>query len=210
MRETVTSHSPSSARRHSGLGGGPITPVTVQPCRPSSKSSSSTMSDWADTTARLDSMPSANAMYVRMVRLPRGSERPARCPPELHTVCHGSRRRGRLPGRTLQKGRERRPRALLRYGHAPGGPPDPGSGTSPPEPASGPELPAGGPSDAEIRAAAAVAGGHRVSAPGPQPDLPAAGAERGRSPARPRVDFWEVLYKRRTTRRFDPARPVPR
>ena len=85
------------------------------------------------------------------------------------------------------------------------------SDTSPPEPTAGPELPAaGGPSDAEIRAAAAVAGGHRVSVPGPQPDLPAASAERGRSPARPRADFWEVLYKRRTTRRFDAARAVPR
>jgi len=85
------------------------------------------------------------------------------------------------------------------------------SDASPPEPTSGPELPAaGGPSDAEIRAAARIAGAHRVSLPGAQPDLPAAGAERGRSAGRPRADFWEVLYKRRTTRRFDPARPVPR
>jgi len=85
------------------------------------------------------------------------------------------------------------------------------SDTSPPDATSGPELPAaGGPSEAEIRAAARVAGEHRVSRPGPQPDGPPAGAERGRGADRPRLDFWEVLYKRRTTRRFDPARPVPR
>ncbi|MBM3984282.1 MAG: methyltransferase domain-containing protein [Planctomycetes bacterium] len=85
------------------------------------------------------------------------------------------------------------------------------SDTSLPDATSGPELPAaGGPSDEQIRAAARIAGEHRVSRPGPQPDASPAGAERGRSPDRARLDFWEVLYKRRTTRRFDPARPVPR
>lgn len=85
------------------------------------------------------------------------------------------------------------------------------SDTSPPEATSGPELPAaGGPSDEQIRAAARIAGEHRVSRPGSQPDAPPASAERGRSPARPAQDFWTALYKRRTTRRFDPARPVPR
>ncbi len=68
----------------------------------------------------------------------------------------------------------------------------------------------GGPSDAEIRAAAAIAGSHRVSVPPPGGDAPPANAERGRSPARPTLDFWRALYERRTTRRFDPARPVPR
>jgi len=67
-----------------------------------------------------------------------------------------------------------------------------------------------GPSDAEIRAAAAIAGAHRVSRPGERPDAPPAGPERGRFEQRAKMDFWEVLYERRTTRRFDPARPVPR
>lgn len=69
---------------------------------------------------------------------------------------------------------------------------------------------AGGPSDAEIRAAAEVAGDHRVSRPGSTPDRPPASPGAGRSEARPAMDFWEVLYERRTTRRFDPERPVPR
>jgi nitroreductase/SAM-dependent methyltransferase len=68
----------------------------------------------------------------------------------------------------------------------------------------------GGPSAQEIRAAAEVAGAHRVSRPGPTPDLPPAGAERGRVAQRPGVDFWRALYERRTTRRFDSSRPVPR
>ena len=67
-----------------------------------------------------------------------------------------------------------------------------------------------GPSPEEIRAAAEVAGGHRVSVPGAAPELPPAGAGHGRSPARPAMDFWEALYERRTTRKFDRARPVPR
>lgn len=80
-----------------------------------------------------------------------------------------------------------------------------------PEPTSGPELPnTSGPSDDKIRAAAEIAGAHRVSVPGPRPDLPPAGAARGRFPERPAMDFWKALYERRTTRRFDPARPVPR
>jgi nitroreductase len=68
----------------------------------------------------------------------------------------------------------------------------------------------GGPSEAEIRAAAEIAGEHRVSVPGPAPDRPPAGAEQGRVEGRPAMDFWKALYERRTTRRFDPARPVPR
>jgi hypothetical protein len=80
-----------------------------------------------------------------------------------------------------------------------------------PEETSGPELPVtSGPSDARIREAAAVAGGHRVSVPGATPDAPPAGAGRGRSAERPGLDFWKALYERRTTRRFDPSRPVPR
>ena len=67
-----------------------------------------------------------------------------------------------------------------------------------------------GPSDEEVRAAAEVAGDHRVSVPGEIPDLPPATAERGRSEARPELGFWSALYERRTTRRFDPGRPVPR
>jgi len=71
-----------------------------------------------------------------------------------------------------------------------------------------------GPSDAEIRAAAEVAGAHRVSeagsGAGADGDAPPADATRGRVAERPAMDFWEVLYQRRTTRRFDPARPVPR
>lgn len=85
------------------------------------------------------------------------------------------------------------------------------SGGEPPTPTSGPELPTtSGPGEAEIRAAAEIAGSHRVSAPGQQPDAPPAGAARGRQPDRPAMDFWEVLYQRRTTRRFDSSRPVPR
>ena len=80
-----------------------------------------------------------------------------------------------------------------------------------PEPTTGPELPStSGPGDDRIRAAAAVAGSHRVSRPGSRPDAPPAGAGRGRVEARPAMDFWRALYERRTTRRFDPARPVPR
>lgn len=67
-----------------------------------------------------------------------------------------------------------------------------------------------GPSDEEFRAAAEVAGDHRVSVPGERPDLPPATAERGRSEARPELGFWSALYERRTTRRFDPGRAVPR
>ena len=67
-----------------------------------------------------------------------------------------------------------------------------------------------GPSDAEIRAAAEVAGDHRVSRPGPEPDRPPAGPGHGRLAQRPAMDFWRALYERRTTRRFDPSRPVPR
>ncbi len=67
-----------------------------------------------------------------------------------------------------------------------------------------------GPSDAEIRAAANIAGGHRVSEPGDVPDRPPAGAQDGRDVDRPTATFWEALYERRTTRRFDPERPVPR
>ena len=67
-----------------------------------------------------------------------------------------------------------------------------------------------GPSDEEIRAAAEVAGDHRVSEPDASSDLPPASADRGRSESRPALDFWKALYERRTTRRFDPARPVPR
>lgn len=69
---------------------------------------------------------------------------------------------------------------------------------------------AGGPSPEEIRAAAEVAGGHRVSEPGEQPDRPAAGKDSGRLAERPSMDVWEALYERRTTRVFDPERPVPR
>jgi nitroreductase len=80
-----------------------------------------------------------------------------------------------------------------------------------PDETTGPELPVtSGPSDAAIREAAGIAGGHRVSKPGDRTDLPPADASRGRSEARPSQDFWEALYHRRTTRRFDPARPVPR
>ena len=67
-----------------------------------------------------------------------------------------------------------------------------------------------GPSDEEIRAAAEIAGGHRVSVPGDVPDRPPAGAEQGRVADREDPGFWPVLYERRTTRRFDPERPVPR
>lgn len=67
-----------------------------------------------------------------------------------------------------------------------------------------------GPSPEEIRAAAEVAGSHRVSLPGSRPDLAPAGAERGRLSDRPAMDFWEALYRRRTTRKFDKPRPVPR
>ena len=67
-----------------------------------------------------------------------------------------------------------------------------------------------GPSDEELRAAAEVAGDHRVSVPCETPDLPPASAERGRSEGRPELGFWKTLYERRTTRRFDPERPVPR
>lgn len=67
-----------------------------------------------------------------------------------------------------------------------------------------------GPSDEEIRAAAEIAGGHRVSVPGADPDRPPAGAEQGRVADRDDPGFWPVLYERRTTRRFDPERPVPR
>jgi nitroreductase len=67
-----------------------------------------------------------------------------------------------------------------------------------------------GPSDEEIRAAAEVAGVHRVSTPGVADDLSPSSAERGRSVDRPGMDFWAALYERRTTRRFDPERPVPR
>jgi nitroreductase/SAM-dependent methyltransferase len=75
----------------------------------------------------------------------------------------------------------------------------------------GPDTPkTAGPSPEEIRAAAEVAGSHRVSVPGEQPDLPPAGADRGRLAQRPAQDFWRALYERRTTRRFDAARPVPR
>jgi nitroreductase/SAM-dependent methyltransferase len=88
---------------------------------------------------------------------------------------------------------------------------EPVSGGEPPTPTSGPELPVSSePSEAEIRAAAEVAGAHRVSAEGEQPDAAPADATRGRHTERPDMDFWEVLYQRRTTRRFDPARPVPR
>ncbi len=68
----------------------------------------------------------------------------------------------------------------------------------------------GGPSPAEVRAAAEIAGSHRVSRPGPEPDLPPAGSDHGRMAQRPSQDFWRALYERRTTRRFDPTRPVPR
>jgi len=89
---------------------------------------------------------------------------------------------------------------------APPGAPSGASGS-----ASGDAAPrSAGPSDAEIRAAAEVAGSHRVSAPGPEPDVEAAGATQGRFPERPAMSIWETLYERRTTRRFDPARPVPR
>jgi nitroreductase/SAM-dependent methyltransferase len=85
------------------------------------------------------------------------------------------------------------------------------SGGEPPTPTEGPELPtSSGPSGAEIRAAAEVAGAHRVSETGAETDAPAAGAKHGRVADRPAMDFWEVLYERRTTRRFDPERPVPR
>lgn len=67
-----------------------------------------------------------------------------------------------------------------------------------------------GPSPEEIRAAAEVAGDHRVSLPGALPDQAPADGERGRSPERPSQDFWEALYQRRTTRKFASARPVPR
>ena len=55
-----------------------------------------------------------------------------------------------------------------------------------------------------------MAGDHRVSAPGAAPDAPPAGARQGRSGERPGMDLWEALYERRTTRKFDPSRPVPR
>ncbi|MHC4846780.1 MAG: hypothetical protein ACYTCU_11560, partial [Planctomycetota bacterium] len=85
------------------------------------------------------------------------------------------------------------------------------SGGEPPTPTGGPELPtSSGPSDAEIRAAAEVAGALRVSEPGDQADAPPGDATRGRVADRPGMDFWQVLYERRTTRRFDPERPVPR
>ncbi len=67
-----------------------------------------------------------------------------------------------------------------------------------------------GPSDEEIRAAARIAGDHRVSDEPAAGDAPPAGAERGRLANRPAMDFWSVLYGRRTTRRFDKQRPVPR
>jgi len=67
-----------------------------------------------------------------------------------------------------------------------------------------------GPSPEQIRAAAEVAGDHRVSRPGAEPDLPPAGAEHGRAAARPTQEFWSALYQRRTTRKFDSSRPVPR
>jgi nitroreductase len=80
-----------------------------------------------------------------------------------------------------------------------------------PDETTGPDVPVTqGPSETRIREAAEVAGAHRVSATGPQPDLPPADAARGRVPTRPTQDFWHALYHRRTTRRFDPARPVPR
>jgi nitroreductase len=80
-----------------------------------------------------------------------------------------------------------------------------------PDATSGPELPVTGrPSGDEIRRAAEVAGGHRVSVPGPAPDAPPADATHGRAADRPAMDFWKALYERRTTRRFDPGRPVPR
>lgn len=76
------------------------------------------------------------------------------------------------------------------------------------EPTAGPST--SGPTEAERRAAAWAAGEHRVSVPGALPDRPPAGAGHGRVAQRPAMDFWEVLYERRTTRRFDRARPVPR
>lgn len=68
----------------------------------------------------------------------------------------------------------------------------------------------GGPSDADIRAAARVAGEHRVSVPGDVPDRAPAGPREGRVPGRPGMDFWAALYERRTTRQFDAQRAVPR
>ncbi|MCB9898992.1 MAG: nitroreductase family protein [Planctomycetes bacterium] len=68
----------------------------------------------------------------------------------------------------------------------------------------------GGPSAAEIAAAARVAGAHRVSEAGERPDAPPADAEHGRVAERPAMDFWRALYERRTTRQFDAARPVAR
>ncbi|MED5330781.1 MAG: nitroreductase family protein [Planctomycetota bacterium] len=67
-----------------------------------------------------------------------------------------------------------------------------------------------GPSDEEIRAAAAIAGDYRASVPGTEPDRSPAGKDEGRVADRPSMDFWEVLYERRTTRRFDKSRSVPR
>jgi len=67
-----------------------------------------------------------------------------------------------------------------------------------------------GPGEEERRAAAHVAGDHRVSRPGERPDRPPASATSSRVADRPSPGFWEVLYERRTTRRFDAARPVPR
>ena len=92
---------------------------------------------------------------------------------------------------------------------ATGEPPGPARDAAPGT-ASGPAPGGTGPSAAEIRAAAEVAGSHRVSVPGSEPDRPPAGAESGRLAARPAQDFWRALYTRRTTRRFDAGRPVPR
>ena len=71
-------------------------------------------------------------------------------------------------------------------------------------------APRGGPSDAEIRAAAEIAGTHRVSDAGGTRDAEPAGATRGRAVDRSPMDLWEALYQRRTTRKFDASRPVPR
>ena len=72
-----------------------------------------------------------------------------------------------------------------------------------------PRAGSGGPSDAEIRAAAEIAGGHRVSETDGVADAEAASAARGRMADRPSMGLWEALYERRTTRKFDSARPVP-
>ncbi|MDG2150492.1 MAG: nitroreductase family protein [Planctomycetota bacterium] len=69
---------------------------------------------------------------------------------------------------------------------------------------------AGGPSDSEIRAAAEVAGTHRVSEAGDATDASPASASHGRMANRPAMGLWETLYERRTTRKFDATRPVPR